>query len=91
MTGPLGMKPRLPCFLHLRGLSIPTELRSLLGSVFSLFDDLQGVPIVSETNLCFFTELHEHSPIAIFLRLVCRFSLTLSLVILTFMKWPVSL
>ena len=69
----------------------PTEFCSLLGSVLSLIDALQGVPIVSKTNLCFSTVLHERSPIALFLRLVCRFSLSINFVILNFMKWPVSL
>ena len=70
---------------------IPNKFRSLLGSVLSLIDALQGVPIVCKTNWCVSTVLHERSPIALFLRLVCRFYLPLNFVIPTFMKWPVSL
>ena len=70
---------------------IPKKIRSLLGSVLSLIDALQGVPIVCKTNWCVSTVLLERSLIALFLRLVCLFSLPLSFVILTFMKWPVSL
>ena len=73
------------------GCQTPNKIRSLLGSVLSLIDALQGVPIVCKTNWCVSTVLHERSPIALFLRLVSRFSLLLRFVILTFMKWPVSL
>ena len=62
---------------------ISNKIRSPLDSVLSLIDDLQGVPIDSKTSLCVSTVLHERSPIALFLRLVCRFSLPLSFVILT--------
>ena len=54
----------------------PTEVRSLLGSVLSLSDSLQDVPIVFKTSLYFSSnKLHERSLFAIFLRLFCRFSL----------------
>ena len=48
----------------------PNKIRSLLGPVHSLIDALQGVPIVSKTNLCFSTVLYERFPIALILKLV---------------------
>ena len=69
----------------------PNKIRSLLGSVLSLIDALKGVPVNSKTTLCFSLVLHERSPITLFIRLVCRFSLPLNFVILTLMKEPVSL
>ena len=70
---------------------LPNKFRSLLCSVLSLIDAFQGVPIVTKSIWCFSTVLHERSPNAIFVRFVCRVSLPLSFVILTFMEWPVSL
>ena len=87
VTGPFGKERWLyagfchfTCFFYICGdCQFLKKIRSLLGSVLSLIDALQGVPIVSKTNLRFSPVLHERSPIALFLRFVCRFSLAIKL------------